>query len=212
MHRHRGFTLIELLVVIAIIAILAAILIPALMKAKAKSEAAKCMSNLRNLAIAMQGYTSDNRSRYPGVEETAVPGLSWPNGRSDDGIWASRLDGYIGGSSALWICPANEQLGEQFRSSNASARSGIPYGMNNSLSATNAQGDVIGVPVTAPKAPGSTVLLIENDGYDAGGTNGIEPDPARRHGGGDRWFNVVYCDATTDMEEEVRFPEDWDLE
>ena len=55
----RGFTLIELLVVIAIIAILAAMLLPALNRARAAAKAAACQQNLKNLAIAVQLYSSD---------------------------------------------------------------------------------------------------------------------------------------------------------
>src|SRR4051794_299704 len=74
--RNRAFTLVELLVVIAIIAILASLLLPSLSGAKERGKRAACMSNLRQLAIALHTYADDHEAQLPyGVCDF---GYDWP--------------------------------------------------------------------------------------------------------------------------------------
>src|SRR5213075_2999578 len=67
LHKPRGFTLVELLVVIAIIAILIAVLLPVVTAVKEQANRVKCASNLRQLGVAQQMYSSENRGQPPRV-------------------------------------------------------------------------------------------------------------------------------------------------
>jgi prepilin-type N-terminal cleavage/methylation domain-containing protein/prepilin-type processing-associated H-X9-DG protein len=135
MKHQKGFTLIELLVVIAIIAILAAMLLPALAHAKTEALSVKCMSNKKQMQLAWVMYANDNRERlvdnhdysssgngYSQYSPPTPPGtpcwvegvMTWNNGANSDNTNSLGLTGklsllgsYIGNQLQVFRCPAD---------------------------------------------------------------------------------------------------------
>ena len=109
MKKSRGFTLIELLVVIAIIAILAALLLPALQRARESSYQSNCKGNLNQIGKSLRQYTNDNDGKYPTGPAKAGEGdlteaAFYGKGRAG-GFELLRTNGYLN-DYAVYVCPS----------------------------------------------------------------------------------------------------------
>lgn len=109
MHK-KGFTLIELLVVIAIIAILAAILFPVITKAKENARKTQCVSNLKQIGMALAQYTSDFDEKYPvnivssnGVLNGSEMSLVYQYDSSEPGFHMKTSNGWAAGNFVSWM-------------------------------------------------------------------------------------------------------------
>ena len=109
MRERNGFTLIELLVVIAIIALLMAILMPALQRVKAQARTLGCQSNLKQWALIFSMYANDHENKFPGWVDSTEP---WAQQLKS--LWPSHRD-----SNDLFLCPAaRKPASEPLTSSN----------------------------------------------------------------------------------------------
>ena len=132
-----AFTLIELLVVIAIIAILAAMLLPVLGRAKESGRRISCLNNLKQLSLAAQIYVGDNQGAYPP--------------RNDTDRWPDRFYDNYGRNIKLLLCLSETAIPNTYGSSfsnnvaDASPRSYIINGWNEYFASVDPKNDPLGL-------------------------------------------------------------------
>ncbi|HIG29452.1 MAG TPA: DUF1559 domain-containing protein [Verrucomicrobiales bacterium] len=126
---HRGFTLIELLVVIAIIAILASLLLPALADAKLKARQTKCLSNMKQMGIALTLYEMDFQRLPPAASQ--VPDFMNPRSANWRNNCLYAIAPYLQGSqkqpsSKVYVCPEAKKPGDASDATEISATGYLP--------------------------------------------------------------------------------------
>jgi len=179
MKRSNGFTLIELLVVIAIIAILAAILFPVFARVREKARQTSCLSNEKQLGLALTQYVQDNNERYP----CGSAGV-YQSGRG----WAGTLYPYVK-SAGAYTCPDDSTPGAH-----------VSYNLNSNLAPSmwensKSANEIIPVKVSDFVAPAMSVVLYEaayNEFCDVTATNPPENDSAVGNGTFRPYDNGVY--------------------
>lgn len=169
--KKKGFTLIELLVVIAIIAILAAILFPVFAKAREKARQASCLSNQKQIGLALMQYVQDYDEMYP---------ASWLTSPAYDIYYFSYVDSLMPymKSEGIWTCPSLPRPGftkSTYLNGNPQGWHSIPHHYESNYSMIK-WGNTGTVSLAQVKAPASTITFYELYGPSNATTRDISLD------------------------------------
>jgi prepilin-type N-terminal cleavage/methylation domain-containing protein/prepilin-type processing-associated H-X9-DG protein len=196
MNSRRAFTLIELLVVIAIIAILAAMLLPALSKAKARAQGTRCLGNVKQLQLAWQLYADDNGDIIPpSAGGSPATNQSWcaghfittPADKTDLALIKNSLLGPLTSSTGIYKCPGDPTDNVRSYSENCAMN-------NNGTDATLWLQFVLFHKATSVPSPSQYFVFIDESsetidnahfliGFDKTYATAVADHPATYHGG-----------------------------
>ena len=171
--KRNGFTLVELLVVIAIIALLMAIIVPALQRSKQQARAVACSSNIRQLLLGLFTFESDNQHLPFGFDDTRLssPPGGWPGTIAYDRLgwwWFNYTEGFFskdkGKNQAPW-CPSRRTRESKFEYV-LHGNYGVNTSVCKSTAGRKSRAEFIGTPLSSAKIPnpGQTLLIVDS-GY-----------------------------------------------
>lgn len=184
MNRRSAFTLLELLVVVAIIGILAALLLPAITHARATARRTTCISNLRQVTMAIRLYADDHSDRLPELAETHP----YPNGVG--AYYKQLVKGYLGLSGLaspnekVFTCPVDHKVRLQVRNAFAS------YTFNGYEADSSSIPRITGKKLSGINLPAKAVLVGELPAYFGGSWH-----PMRQHLYPDANNNLGFVDG-----------------